>query len=188
MEKKLTITPDTLKAISPYVSTQRANTYADILNKSMREFRLLDTAERAAMFLAQILHESGHLRYTEEIASGQKYERRTDIGNTPIDDGDGPKYKGRGLIQITGRTNYEQMGRAMALDLINHPEILTTPANAVLSACTWWDLRGVKLNPLADAGNVERVTKIINGGLNGYAERKQLYDKAMKVLCAQSSR
>lgn len=186
MEKKLTITPDTLKAISPYVSTQRANTYADILNKCMREFRLLDTAERAAMFLAQILHESGHLRYTEEIASGQRYEFRADLGNTHP--GDGKKYKGRGLIQVTGRSNYEQMGRAMALDLINHPEILTTPANAVLSACTWWDLRGAKLNPLADAGNVERVTKIINGGLNGYAERKQLYDKAIKVLCAQSSR
>lgn len=186
MAATLTITPDTLKAISPYVSTQRANTYADILNKCMREFRLLDTTERAAMFLAQILHESGHLRYTEELASGQRYEFRADLGNTQP--GDGKKYKGRGLIQVTGRSNYEQMGRAMALDLINHPEILTTPPNAVLSACTWWDLRGAKLNPLADAGNVERVTKIINGGLNGYAERKQLYDKALKVLCAQSSR
>ena len=186
MTAKLTITADTLKAISPYVSTQRANTYADILNKCMREFGLLDTAERAAMFLAQILHESGHLRYTEEIASGERYEFRADLGNTHP--GDGKKYKGRGLIQVTGRSNYEQMGRAMALDLINHPEILTTPPNAVLSACTWWDLRGVKLNPLADSGNVERVTKIINGGLNGYTERKQLYDKAMKVLCAQSSR
>lgn len=187
MEKKLTITPDTLKAISPYVSSQRANTYADILNKCMHGFGLLDTAERAAMFLAQILHESGHLRYTEEIASGKAYEKRTDIGNTPVDDGDGPKYKGRGLIQITGRANYETIGRAMALDIINHPEILSTPSNAVLSACTWWSLRGAKLNPLADAGNVEKVTKIINGGLNGYVERKQLYDKAMKVLCAQLS-
>lgn len=185
MEKKLTITPDTLKAISPYVSSQRANTYADILNKCMRKFGLLDTAERAAMFLAQILHESGHLRYTEEIASGQKYEFRADLGNTEV--GDGKKYKGRGLLQITGRANYEQMSKYMGLDLVNHPEILSTPSNAVLSACTWWSLRQAKLNKHADAGNVEKVTKMINGGLNGYVERKQLYDKAIKVLCAQLS-
>lgn len=174
------ITAGKLKAISPYITTQRANKYADILNTCMREFGLRNTVERAAMFLAQILHESGHLRYTEEIASGRKYEGRKDLGNT--EPGDGPRYKGRGLLQITGRANYAQMGRAMGLDLINHPDILSTPANAVLSACTWWGLRGAKLNPLADAGDVKGVTRIINGGYNGLAEREALYNKAIKVL------
>ena len=174
------ITPEVLKAISPYITTQKANIYADLLAKCMREFGLCDNLNRCAMFLAQILHESGHLRYTEEIASGQRYEFRADLGNTEV--GDGKKYKGRGLLQITGRANYEQMAKYMGLDLVNHPEILSTPSNAVLSACTWWSLRQSKLNKYADAGNIEGVTKIINGGLNGSVERSQLFEKAIKVL------
>lgn len=181
MNNKLTITSEILKRISPYVTTQRANKYAALLDKCTHATGIAENQKRLAMFLAQVLHESGHLRYTEEIASGQAYEGRSDLGN--IYPGDGARYKGRGLLQITGRSNYEQMGRAMGLDLVNHPDILTTPANAVLSACTWWALRGAKINPLADAGKIQAVTKIINGGLNGIVEREKLYNKAIEVLC-----
>lgn len=176
----LTITAETLKAISPYITTQKANLYANLLQQCMKEFDLLDNANRCAMFLAQILHESGHLKYTEEIASGQKYEWRADLGNTHP--GDGKKFKGRGLLQITGRVNYQAMSKAMGLDLINHPDILATPSNAVLSACHWWTARATKLNSLADKGDVRGVTRIINGGYNGLAERESLYVKALKVL------
>lgn len=175
------ISADTLKRISPYITTQRANKYGDLLNSCMRQFGLMDNPQRAAMFLAQVMHESGHFRYTEEIASGKAYEWRADLGNTQA--GDGVKYKGRGLLQITGRANYTRMAKLMGLDLVNRPEILATEANAVLSACYWWQDRAEKLNRAADVGDVDRVTRIINGGLNGYAERKQLYDKAIKVLC-----
>lgn len=177
---KIIITADTLKAISPYVTTQRANVYASLLNGCMHEHGLSDNINRCAMFLAQVFHESGHLKYTEEIASGAKYEGRKDLGNT--EPGDGKKYKGRGLLQITGRANYREMAHMLGLDLINHPAILSTPVNAVMSACLWWGKRADRLNPLADAGNVVGVTKIINGGTNGLSERVKLFERAMKVL------
>ncbi len=88
------------------------------------------------MFIAQIAHESGELTYVQEIASGKAYEGRKDLGNTQP--GDGIRYKGRGLIQLTGRANYEKYGQLMGLDLINNPELLEEPEFAALSAAYFW--------------------------------------------------
>lgn len=181
MEKNR-ITPQLLMKVSRYITFERANTYAPLLDSYTKKFELDHCISRLAMFLAQIIHESCYLRYTEEIASGEAYERRTDIGNTPIDDGDGPRYKGRGLLQITGRHNYQEMAAILDIDLINHPELLSEPEYAVASACQWWNKRRIKLNRYADIGDVMAVTKIINGGLNGIVERTKLYTNIQNIL------
>ncbi len=170
------ITKQQLISIMPFARS-RADLFLPFINKSMTEFEI-KTAARQAAFLAQIAHESGELRYTKEIASGQAYEGRKDLGNTLP--GDGVKYKGRGLIQITGKTNYMQAMMALDLDLVNHPELLETPENATRSAAWWWSDR--KLNELADAENFDAITKKINGGYNGKSDRDGYYEKAKKVL------
>src|SRR5690349_5242803 len=124
----------------------------------MQEFGISTPQQRAA-FLAQIAHESGSLRYTRELADGLMYEGRGDLGNTQP--GDGPKYKGRGLLQITGRANYAACGAALGLDLIAHPELLETPSGACRSAAWFWQKHG--LNRFADTDSFGTLTKAING-------------------------
>ncbi len=94
--------------------------------------------------------------------------------------GDGFKYRGRGLIQITGRANYAACGEAMGVDLVNQPELLELPQHAAMSAAWFWAAKG--LNTLADAGDFEKITRRINGGLNGQADRLSIYQRALKVL------
>lgn len=139
------ITEDQLKEIYPNSTKQNRDKYLPYLNKYMEEYEI-NNADRVAAFLAQIGHESGQLKYSEEIASGAAYEGRKDLGN--IYPGDGKKFKGRGLIQITGRSNYQQISDAFGVDFISNPELLSNPEFAVKSACWWWYNR--KLNILAD--------------------------------------
>jgi predicted chitinase len=143
----------------------------------MREFEIA-TYLRAAAFLAQLAHESAELRYFEEIASGRAYEGRKDLGNTQP--GDGMKYKGHGPIQITGRANHTACGLALGLDLVNNPTLITQPQNAFRSAGWFWDTRG--LNALADQRLFKAITKKINGGFNGLADRQKYYDRALRVI------
>lgn len=131
-------------------------------------------------------HESGQFRYVKELG-GDQYLSKYDtgslakrLGNTPEADGDGQKYRGRGLIQITGRANYSECGEALGLDLINQPELLEQPQYAAMSAAWFWSTRG--LNALADQKDFAKITRRINGGLNGQADRQSLYEKALKVL------
>lgn len=107
-----------------------------------------------------------------------KHEGRADLGNTVA--GDGSKYRGRGLIQITGRANYAACGEALGVGLVNQPERLEQPQYACMSAAWFWATKG--LNTLADAGNFERITRRINGGLNGQDDRLALWKKASDVL------
>lgn len=179
MEKNR-ITPLLLMKVSRYITFERANTYAPLLDSYVKKFELDHCISRLAMFLAQIIHESCYLRYTEEIASGDAYEFREDLGNIHV--GDGAKFKGRGLLQITGRYNYQEMAAILDIDLINHPELLSEPEYAVASACQWWNKRRIKLNKYADVGDVMAVTKIINGGLNGIVERTKLYTNIQNIL------
>lgn len=102
------------------------------------------------------------------------------MGNTPEADGDGQKYRGRGLIQITGHDNYERCGEALGLDLLSQPELLELPQHAATSAAWFWQQAG--LNPLADRGEFNAITRKINGGLNGLADRLALWAKAREVL------
>lgn len=147
------------------------------LNAAMEEF-LINTPIRQAAWLSQVGHESGQLRYTEEIASGASYEGRHDLGNTQP--GDGKLYKGRGLIMITGRFGYADCAMELEIDCLVHPEILAEPVNACRTAAWWWKKHGC--NELADKGDEIGLCKRINGGTNGLADRQALYKVACKVL------
>lgn len=159
----------------------RATTWWPHVVAAMVEFGI-NTPARTSMFLAQIGHESGGLVYTTELwgptPAQRGYEGRTDLGNTQP--GDGLKYRGRGLIQITGRINYAHAGQAFSLDLLQNPNLLSAPALAARSAAWYWKEHG--LNELADAGDFEHITRRINGGLNGYKERMALLDAAKGVF------
>lgn len=170
------MTLDQLLLIMPG-ARRRAAGFLDALNATMAEFDITAPA-RQASFLAQVGHESGQLLYVQELASGAAYEGRADLGNTKP--GDGVRFKGRGLIQITGRSNYAACGAALGLDLIGTPALLEQPVNACRSAGWFWKSHG--LNELADAGDQVRVTRRINGGVNGLAERLALFAVAQRVL------
>lgn len=170
------VTPKQLTAIMA-VNNERAEMFAPHLNAAMNKWGM-DNAKRQCSFLAQVGHESGRLRYVRELASGAAYEGRKDLGN--IEPGDGVKFRGRGLLQITGRTNYIACGKALGLDLINHPELLEKPEHACDSAGWFWKTHG--LNELSDTGDQIRVTRRINGGTNGLSERLSLYAAAQKVI------
>lgn len=169
------ITRDQLKAIMPL--SKNIDVFLEPLQRTLEKYEI-NTPKRIACFLAQIAHESGSLKYVKELASGQAYEGRKDLGNVYV--GDGVKFKGRGLIQITGRANYEALGNYLDTDLIAKPELLEEPLYAALSAGWFWDKR--KLNELADRMNFEKITRLINGGLNGYADRLKYLEAAKKVL------
>jgi putative chitinase len=147
-------------------------------NVHFRTYGIADTGLRLAHFMAQLAHESGGFRYMEEIASGQAYEGRTDLGNTQP--GDGKLFKGRGPIQLTGRANYRTYGRALGLDFESNPAMVAIPSVGLLVACKYWDQQ--KLNALADADDVVAITKRINGGTNGLAERRALLAKAKELI------
>ena len=172
------ITGAQLQSIMPFAKA-RIPAFVAPLNAAMQEFHI-NTPLRQAAFIAQIAHESGELRYVEEIAFGAAYEGRKDLGNTQP--GDGMRYKGRGLIQITGRDNYLACSRALFGDdrLVNFPGLLELPEAACRSAAWFWWGHG--LNSLADAGEFEKITRRINGGTNGAADRLAHYHRAKGVL------
>ncbi len=160
---------------------QVAGVYVPVLNTAMNRYQIVGS-KRVAAFIAQLGHESGQLKYVKEIwgptAAQTRYEGRADLGNTQL--GDGSKYRGRGLIQITGRANYKACGDALGLELINHPELLEKPQHACMSAAWFWANKG--LSTLADEGKFETITRRINGGVNRLADRQMLYARALKVL------
>lgn len=172
------ITTDLLRRIMPE-SGPRAALFTVPLVTAAAEFDI-NTAERVAAWLAQLAHESGQLRYVREIASGEAYEGRKDLGNTQP--GDGARFRGRGLIQITGRANYEQLRASLGLDCVAHPVILEDPHNAARVSGWFWKGRG--LNELADGGTVNftKITRRINGGTNGLADREMFYSRARAAL------
>lgn len=176
------ITAVQLLKIMPVAGQRRIALFHGPLVAAMAEFSI-NTLVRQASFLAQVGHETGQLQFVRELASGAAYDTgplAARLGNTPAADGDGQRYKGRGLIQITGRTNYAACGAALRLDLVAQPELLEQPVNACRSAAWFWKARG--LNELADAGDQVRVTRRINGGTNGLAERLALFEVAKRVL------
>lgn len=173
---KLLTASDLLK-IAPQAPAKRMDQLAPNLIRTIIEFDIT-TPLRQAHFLAQIAHESDRFNAMEEYASGADYEWRDDLGN--IYPGDGVRYKGRGLIQITGRTNYRDCGRALGVDLVSNPTRLADPDLASRSAGWYWSTR--KLNPDADRDDVRTITRVINGGYNGLDDRIQLLAAAKRVL------
>jgi putative chitinase len=134
------------------------------------------TTRRATMFIAQTAHESGGYRWREELASGAAYEGRFDLGNTQP--GDGPRFKGRGYIQITGRANVAQMSGVLGVDFVSNPELLATRKWAARSAAAWWRTHGC--SQLADTGDFVAVTRRINGGTRGLEDRLRYYRRARR--------
>lgn len=180
----MTITVRQLQQIFPNAG-RHAGVFVPVLNTAMTKWGIVTRLRRAA-FLAQVGHESGQFQYVRELGN-DKYLSKYDtgklaarLGNTPEADGDGQRYKGRGLIQITGRDNYARCGEALGLDLLNHPELLERPEHAASSAGWFWQQAG--LNSLADKSQFVTITKRINGGTNGLEEREAFYEAALKVL------
>lgn len=171
------ITPEILTTICNVSSSTRFSKFIKPLNETMDRYSI-NSKLRAAAFLAQVAHESGNFLFVRELASGKAYEGRKDLGNT--EPGDGVKYKGRGLIQITGKANYSACGDALNIDLISTPGKLEEPLYACLSAGWFWDTHS--LNELADDEKFKTITRRINGGLNGYDDRLMKYNRALKVL------
>lgn len=161
----------------------RASIWAQPLTLAIAEFGI-DTPRRQAMFLAQAGHESmGFARVVEiwgPTPAQAGYEGRADLGNT--EPGDGSLYRGRGLLQITGRANYAACGTALGVDLVSSPRLLEGETLAARSAGWFWRLKG--LNTLADADDIERATRRINGGLNGIDDRRLRWQRACAALGA----
>lgn len=161
--------------------------YAELLPGYLNAARAanITTVERAAMWAAQLGHESVGLRYMEEIADGSAYNGRADLGN--VYPGDGPRFKGRGPIQLTGRNNYRAFTRwarehgHTTLDFEAEPHHLSEPHWGFLAASYYWTVARPDINTLADRRDMETVTRRINGGLNGIADRRQRYDRALSM-------
>lgn len=149
----------------------------------------INTPARMAAFLAQIGHETACFQFLRELwgptATQEGYEGRADLGNTQP--GDGRRFLGRGLIQITGRANYASCSQALFGDtrLVIRPELLEDPTNAARSAGWFWKVHG--LNELADAGDFVRITRAINGGTNGLQDRQKLYARALHALAPSAT-
>lgn len=153
-------------------SADRARALATTAATYFVSYGIMSSALRLAHFLAQVMHESGGFRYMEEIwgptDAQRRYEGRKDLGNTKP--GDGFRFKGRGPLQITGRANYRLYGQRLGIDLESNPELAATPEIGLRIALEFWKANG--LNALADKDDVQGITRRINGGTNGLAERK----------------
>lgn len=176
--------------------------------KAMSIYAVNKNVKRIAAFLAQCGHESLNLSRLSENLNYSKerlmavwpgrfneyaaavYQRDPEaiannvyanrMGNGNENSGDGWKFHGRGYIQLTGRSNYTACGKDLELDLVNDPDLLTRPASAAMSAAWFWNSR--RLNSLADEGDIRGITRAINGGLNGFDDRRQRYNDALKAL------
>jgi putative chitinase len=180
-----TITDAELRQIMPNLPEAKRDVYLPFLVKAMVNCGI-STPLSASAFLAQIAHESAELRFMQELwgptAQQKKYDPPSNVakslGNTQP--GDGYRYRGRGPIQITGRANYKKYGDLLGVDLVGNPDLAAQPEYAFQTAGLFWRMRG--LNELADAEDLTTITKRINGGLTGLAERQRYYEVAKKAL------
>jgi putative chitinase len=182
------VTHDQLQAIMPRLAAAEAEACLPCLAAAMKEFSIA-TPPRMAAFLAQIAHESGELRFMQELWGPTPAQRRyepasslaTMLGNT--EPGDGVKFKGRGPIQVTGRANYTRFGDLLGIDLVADPARAALPDVGFRIAALFWSRKG--LNELADEASADafrEITRRINGGCNGLPEREQFYTVARRVL------
>lgn len=203
------VTIELLRQICPKTRVSRLTSYVEPLNIVGQHFGLFQNPKRMAAFLAQIAHESGGFNFVQEglnysaqglrktwprrfptLASAQPYARNSEkiankvyanrMGNGPESSGDGFRFRGRGLIQLTGRDNYTRFARSIGKTLDETVAYLQTPDGAVASAGWFWDIN--KLNVYADRDDFVGLTRRINGGIIGLADRKHHYDIALKAL------
>lgn len=167
-------------------SASRNAKFIDGIKMVFDKYRI-NTPNRMAGFLSQVGVESEELLYTKELGNSayfNKYdisfnkEKALSLGNKSP--GDGARYKGRGLIQVTGYNNYLACGKALGLDLVKSPELLEEPYYAVMSAGWFWDARNI--NKASDEDDIKKITKLVNGGYNHLDRRVRYYDLAKKIL------
>lgn len=201
------ITQDQLQSFFEDTDEEIIEKFVQPLNAAMERFEI-NNPQRIAMFLAQVGHESGGLVHVKENLNYKaatllkvfpKYFRDNDpadyagqpekianlvysnrMGNGDEDSGDGYKYRGRGLIQLTGHDNYAAFSKAVGMSIDEAVTYLETPEGAAMSAAWFWNSR--HLNTVADAGDVVKATKLINGGNIGLEERKELYEEALEIF------
>ncbi|HEU4595186.1 MAG TPA: peptidoglycan-binding protein [Pyrinomonadaceae bacterium] len=175
------LTEQALAQIMPNLKADKRAAYFPFLTSAMAEFEI-NTPARQAAFLAQLAHESAEFRFMEEIwgptPAQKRYEGRRDLGNTQP--GDGFRFKGRGPIQVTGRSNYRRYGDMLGVDLISNPQLAATPEVGFRIAGLYWRTNGI--NAMADRQDIVAVTRAINGGTNGLEDRKKYYERAKRVL------
>jgi predicted chitinase len=175
-----------LQKIMPALAAAKRQLYLPHLNAAMRASGIGTTVLRTAAFVAQLAHESGEFRWMEEswgpTAAQLRYEPpdalALRLGNT--ESGDGKRFKGRGPIQITGRFNYAKYGQLLGRDLLAEPALAAAPELAFETAGLFWRTNG--LNELADAQDFVTISRRINGGTNGLADRQMYYARAKTVL------
>lgn len=188
----ITLTQAKLKQIFPNVSPQKCSVYVDAFNTVFPEYSI-DTVRRVAAFLGQIAVESGELKYDMELPSkynkkdpkdvnepiGTLYEGRKNLGNNQK--GDGPKFIGRGILQLTGRANYENMSKKLGIDLLNNPNLACHPVVSTKIACQYFKERG--LLDLADKWNLDLITERVNGKAKLHHDIRVSYsERALKIL------
>ena len=171
------ITKEILKQIAPASKDKIITDLEKYFDKWLSRSSI-NTYLRVCHFIAQCAHESDQFKTLEEYASGAAYEGRKDLGNTRT--GDGKRFKGRGIIQLTGRANYAEASNDLGVDLVNNPELAEDPEISVRTAIWFWEKR--KLNQFADKDDVTTITRRINGGLNGFEDRKDKLARAKRVL------
>lgn len=205
----MTLSLDQLYEINGKMYKDKCEYYLEALNLTLPEYQI-NTKLRICHFLAQIIHESGHLKYNQENlnysakalrsvfgkyfptdALAEQYARKPEkianrvyanrMGNGDEASGDGWKYKGAGLIQLTGKTNYTKCSEFLGIDLVNDPSLIyNSPEICVKTACWYWSVNN--LNKYADVDDIKTVTKRINGGYNGLEDRTKILNTAKKVL------
>lgn len=195
----ITISADHLAAIAGR-STALMPALAEWINRLCPEYGI-DSAPEFCHFLAQACHETDHFKTLREYASGQAYEGRADLGNTQP--GDGPRFRGRGIFQTTGRANYQQLGAKKGAPqmFLDRPELLEQAEFAVWSACEYWRTRGlgdISNHPdsdvlkkkykgaVLDLSPVEYISYTVNGGNRGLEDRKKFYAIAQRLLMAEA--
>lgn len=184
-----------LQQCMPRITAENLEKYLSPLNSTLEKYAI-NTFDRATIFIAQIAHETGCLKYSAEIASGAAYDTgqlALALGNTPEEDGDGEKYKGRGPFMLTGLLNYKKFSLYTGMDFVNHPELVEGPVWGMESAGWYWSILK-KLNVYADNPNLSReykkkmynrfewITLLINGGQNGLEDRLKYYELAKLAL------
>lgn len=171
---------DSLIAIMALGKSSTLKLYISLLTSALPKYQV-NTPLRIAHFLSQVGHESMSFVYTQEIASGEAYEGRADLGNT--EKGDGVRFKGRGLMQLTGRANYKSYGKHINIDLLklgNEQIVATTPKYSLDVSLWFWDSR--KLNRYADNDDIRSITRRVNGGYNGLEDRERYLARAKFFL------
>lgn len=174
------MTLDQLSRIYTHAKAERLARFYPFLDEFMRGFAIVGP-KREAAFLATIAVESLELTYTRELGGPSyfdKYDDRKDLGN--VEPGDGYRFKGRGLIQITGRASYEKASKALGIDYVEDPTLMESEEEATRVSCWWWQDAGC--NEIADIPDFKAVTRRVNGGLTAYDRRVTYYERALAIL------